>query len=97
MAKQPAVYMMANRFRGTLYTGLTSDLIRRDYQHKNQVTGGFTKKYKCKLLVWFEVHETMESAILREKQLKAGSRHKKLTLIETHNPYWNDLSESLIG
>jgi putative endonuclease len=93
--KQPAVYIMANRFRGTVYTGVTSNLLTRDYQHKTSAMDGFTKKYGCKFLVWFELHETMESAILREKQIKGGSRAKKIALIEENNPYWHDLSASI--
>ena len=95
--KQPAVYMMANSFRGTIYIGVTSDLVRRDYEHKNALVDGFTKKYRCKLLVWFELHETMESAILREKLLKAGSRKTKVDLIESDNQFWNDFSQTLVG
>lgn len=91
-SKQPAVYIMANGLRGTLYVGVTSDLVRRDYEHKHGMMDGFTKKHSCKLLVWYELHETMESAILREKQLKGGSRQKKLGIIEKENPFWHDLS-----
>ena len=93
--KQPVVYIMANRFRGTIYTGVTSNLLARDYQHKTSAMDGFTKKYLCKFLVWFELHETMESAILREKQIKGGSRSKKIMLVEENNPYWHDLSTSV--
>jgi putative endonuclease len=93
--KQPAVYIMANRRNGTLYTGVTSDLVRRAWQHR-EGTIGFTARYKCKLLVWYEIHETMESAILREKQIKAGSRKKKLALIEQMNADWADLFDSIV-
>ena len=93
--KQPAVYMMASRRNGTLYTGGTSNLVQRAWQHRNGVVDGFTKRYGCKLLVWFEMHETMESAILREKQIKAGSRPKKIALIEGMNPGWRDLFEEI--
>ncbi len=93
--KQPAVYIMASKRNGTLYTGVTSNLIARDYQHKSGEIVGFTKRYGCKILVWYELHETMESAILREKQIKGGSRKKKLSLIEKDNPEWRDLSEDL--
>ena len=86
---------MANKRNGTIYTGVTSNLLSRDYLHKTEASEGFTKRYHCKLLVWYELHETMESAILREKQLKAGSRLKKLTLIEKNNAEWNDLSSQL--
>jgi putative endonuclease len=82
---------MANKRNGTLYTGVTSNLLKRDYEHKNGLLEGFTLKYGCKMLVYYECHETMESAITREKQIKAGSRKKKLKLIETLNPSWNNL------
>ena len=93
--KEPCVYMMANQRNGTLYVGVTSGLPKRGYQHRSGLVSGFTKTYGCKLLVWYEVHETMESAILREKQIKAGSRAKKLTLIEALNPEWRDLYPGL--
>jgi putative endonuclease len=76
-------------------TGVTSDLLQRVYQHREGLTGGFTFRYGCKLLVWYESHETMESAILQEKQIKAASRKKKLALIEALNPTWRDLFEDL--
>ena len=82
---------MASTRNGTLYTGLTSNLTQRAWQHREGLVEGFTKKHGCKLLVWFERHDTMESAILREKQIKAGSRKKKLALIEADNPTWRDL------
>ena len=93
--KQPAVYIMASRRNGTLYTGVTSDLVTRIWQHKHGAVG-FTSRYGCKLLVWFELHESMESAILREKQIKAGSPRKKLALIEGLNPDWQDLFETIV-
>ena len=86
---------MANRRNGTLYTGVTANLQGRAFQHREGIVKGFTKKYNCKLLVWFEVHETMYEAIAREKQIKAGSRTKKLALIEALNPNWRDLYEDL--
>jgi putative endonuclease len=92
--KQPAVYMMANYKNGAIYIGVTSNLEARNYQHKSGDSEGFTKRYGCTLLVWYEIHETMESAILREKQIKGGSRKKKLALIEKENREWNDLSGS---
>jgi putative endonuclease len=95
--KIPAAYMMASHFRGTLYVGVTSNLPGRDHQHKHGLADGFTKKHGCKLLVWYEFHETMEQAILREKQLKAGSRRKKIERIEKDNPYWHNLSQQLHG
>src|ERR1700719_1474256 len=93
--KNPAVYIMASQRNGTLYTGVTSNLPRRAYEHREAVVPGFTARYGCKLLVWFESHEMMESAIAREKQIKAGSRKKKLALIEVGNPSWRDIYEEL--
>lgn len=87
---QPCVYLMANKRNGTIYAGVTSDLVKRVWQHREGL-GGFTTRYNCKLLVWFEQHSTMEYAILREKQIKAGSRAKKVVLIEADNPLWRDL------
>ena len=94
--KVPCVYIMASERNGTLYTGVTSNLVQRVYQHRNGIIEGFSKKYLCKLLVWYEVHENMESAILREKQIKAGSRKKKLKLIEAKNSTWQDLYSEII-
>ncbi len=87
----PAVYIIASKRNGTIYVGVTSNLPQRAYQYRESLIDGFTKRYGCKLLVWFEMHGDMESAILREKQLKGGSRKKKLALIEQHNPQWRDL------
>jgi putative endonuclease len=89
--KQPAIYIMANKRNGTLYTGVTSDLVKRVWQHKNGESGGFTKRYGCKLLVYYELCGDMYNAITREKQIKAGSRKKKLALIKSQNPEWQDL------
>ena len=89
--KHPAVYIMASKRNGTLYTGVTSNLGQRAWQHREGVGDGFTKRYKCKLLVWFEPADTMDVAIGREKQIKGGSRAKKLALIEGLNPMWQDL------
>jgi len=94
--KQPCVYIMASKRNGTLYTGVTSDLVQRIWQHKTGVVEGFTKKYGCKQLVWYELHGSMESAILREKQIKSGSRSKKLGLIEALNPSWRDLYPEIL-
>ena len=88
--KQPAVYMMANRRNGAIYTGVTSDLLRRVWQHKEGL-GGFTTRYDCKLLVWYELGGDMIGAIAREKQIKGGSRAKKIALIAGLNPDWRDL------
>ncbi len=87
---------MANHQNGTLYIGVTSNLQKRVYEHKNAVIDGFSNKYNCKLLVFYEVHSTMESAIIREKQLKNYSRKKKLNLIEKVNSEWEDLYEFII-
>ncbi len=94
--KQACVYILANRPHGTLYVGVTSDLVARVWQHKNKALDGFTKKYGVHQLVWFEQHATMEAAILREKQLKAGSRVKKIALIEVANPEWKDLYDGIL-
>jgi len=94
--KQPAVYIVASRRNGTLYTGVTSDLPQRAYQHREGMLSGFTARYGCKTLVWYELHSRMHDAIAREKQIKAGSRRKKLALIETLNPDWRDLYNDLI-
>ena len=95
MAKQPAVYVVTNKRNGTLYTGVTSDLPGRTWQHKNGTFPGFSKRYSCDRLVWFEAHETMESAIIREEQIKEWQRKWKLRIIEETNPQWDDLYESL--
>ena len=95
MTKEPCVYIMANRRNATIYTGVTSNLPQRAWQHREGVADGFTKRYGCKLLVWFEQHDTMETAILREKQIKAGNRRAKLALIEGLNPTWRDLFEDI--
>ena len=93
--KRPCVYIMASRRNGTLYIGVTADLPRRAFEHRTGAMAGFTKRYGCKSLVWYEAHERMDEAIAREKQLKAGSRAKKLQLIETMNPEWLDLYDTL--
>ena len=83
--------MMASKRNGTLYVGVTSDLVKRVWQHRTGAIDGFTKRYGCKLLVWFEIAGEMGAAIAREKQIKGGSRKAKLALIETSNPEWRDL------
>jgi putative endonuclease len=93
--KQPAAYIMASKRNGTLYTGVTSGLVQRVWQHRTGVVDGFTKRYGCKLLVWYEAYDTMEQAIFSEKQIKAGSRAKKLELIEAGNPEWRDLWDDI--
>lgn len=91
--KQPAVYIMASRKNGTIYTGVTSNLVKRAYEHRCVLVKGFTKRYDCNLLVFFEIHEVMESAIMREKQIKSFVRKKKIALIQEQNPQWIDLYE----
>ena len=93
--KLPAVYIMTNKRNGTLYTGVTSALVQRVYQHRTGAIEGFSAKYGCKLLVYYEVFDRMADAIVREKQIKAGSRAKKLALIENLNPSWADLYQTL--
>ena len=94
--KQPYVYILASDKNGTLYIGVTSDLARRIWEHKNESNDGFTKKYAVHTLVWFEQHETMESAINREKAIKKWDRAWKLRLIEETNPEWRDLYQEII-
>jgi putative endonuclease len=94
--KQPAVYILASRRNGTLYIGLTSDLVKRIWEHKNDIVEGFTKRYGVHLLVWYELHENMESAIEREKRLKEWKREWKLELIESANPNWKDLYQTIV-
>ena len=93
--REPAVYIMASERNGTLYVGVTSDIGRRAYEHREGLVPGFTTRYQCKVLVWFEFYERMTDAIEREKQIKAGSRKFKLRLIEELNPEWKDLFETL--
>lgn len=95
MEKQFHVYIMASKRYGTLYTGVTSDLLHRIYQHKEGQADGFTKKYNVKQLVYYESHENAESAIRREKQIKDWQRQWKLDLIEKSNPGWSDLFADL--
>jgi len=89
--KEPAVYIMANKRNGTLYTGVTSSLVHRAWQHREGLGDGFTKRYACNLLVWFELRATISDAIAREKQIKGGPRARKVALIEAMNPEWRDL------
>ena len=93
--KKPCVYILANKRNGTLYVGVTSNLLRRVQQHKNNSIEGFTRRYGVHRLVWYESHETMESAITREKNIKSWKRAWKLALIEKDNPAWRDLLEEL--
>ena len=96
MNKQPAAYILASKRNGTLYIGVTSDLVKRVWEHKNNVVDGFTKRYSVHQLVWYELHENMDSAINREKQLKEWKRQWKLRLIEDTNPNWQDLHPVII-
>ena len=96
MEKQPCVYLMASSKRGTLYLGVTSDIVKRVWEHKNNLVEGFTKKYGVHQLVWYEQHVDMNVAIEREKSLKKWKRVWKVALIEEQNPEWRDLYESLL-
>ena len=95
--KQPAVYILASKRNGTLYTGVTSDLAKRVWQHKDSIVDGFSKQYSVHILVWYETHSTMESAINREKRIKKWNRKWKMDLIEKINPDWEDLYKSIIS
>ncbi len=95
MMKQFYVYILSNKRNGTLYTGVTSDLLKRVYEHKNDLVDGFSKRYGIHDLVWYEMHETAESAISREKHIKKWNRKWKLELIDNSNPFWDDLYEKL--
>jgi putative endonuclease len=95
MERQPCVYLLASGHNGTIYTGVTSDLIGRIYQHREDVIDGFTKRYGVHRLVYFEMFEDMPTAIAREKQIKAWRRDWKASLIEEANPFWEDLAIGL--
>ena len=95
MPRAPCVYIVTNKRNGTLYTGVTSNLSKRAFQHREGLTPGFTSRYGCKLLVFYEHYDRMDDAIAREKQIKGGSRAKKIALIDAMNPEWRDLYESL--
>ena len=94
--KQPCVYLLASKRNGTLYVGVTSDLVKRVWEHKNDAAEGFSKRYGVHTLVWYEVYETMDFAIAREKAIKDWKRKWKLTLIEKMNPEWRDLYPDLL-
>jgi putative endonuclease len=96
MSKQPCVYILASDQNGTLYVGVTSDLTKRVWEHKNDLVPGFTRRYSVHDLVWYEMHDSMESAIAREKAIKEWKRHWKLELIERENPEWKDLYPTLL-
>jgi putative endonuclease len=89
--KQPCVYLLANKRNGTLYVGVTSNLVQRVWQHKNDLVEGFTKRYRVHMLVWFEVCDSMQTAIAREKAMKEWKRTWKIELLEKTNPEWRDL------
>ena len=95
--KQPAVYILATGKRGTLYIGVTSNLLARTWQHREHMIDGFTKRYNVTLLVWYELHGTMDTVILREKQLKKWNREWKLRLVQESNPDWRDLWNDIVG
>lgn len=95
--KHPAVYVLASRRNGTLYIGATSNLVKRIWEHKNHVVEGFTNRYGVHFLVYFEQCDSMESALMREKQLKKWNRAWKLRLIEANNPDWRDLWPDICG
>ena len=94
--KLPCVYILASKRKGTLYLGVTSNLVQRIWQHKNDYVEGFTKRYGVHTLVWFEAHESMESAIAREKAIKEWNRVWKLELIEKVNPTWRDFYDEIV-
>jgi len=96
MDRQPAVYILTSKRNGTLYVGVTSNLAKRVWEHKNNLVEGFTRRYGLHRLVWYEVHETMESAIVREKGIKGWRRIWKLELIEATNPDWEDLYDTIL-
>jgi putative endonuclease len=93
--KQPCVYILTSKRNGTLYLGVTSNLMQRVWQHKNDLADGFSKRYRVHTLVWYELHGTMQSAIAREKAIKEWKRAWKIELIEKTNPQWQDLYEGL--
>lgn len=96
MDKQPCVYLLANKRNGTLYAGVTSNLIKRIWEHRSHLVEGFTKKYNVTLLVWYELHDSMESAIDKEKMIKNWKRSWKIKGIEKINSEWNDLYDGII-
>ena len=95
MTKQYYVYIMTNKINSTLYTGVTNDLKRRVFEHKNKLLEGFTKKYNIDKLLFYEAYDDINNAIAREKQIKGGSRAKKIQLIEEMNSKWDDLCDEI--
>lgn len=96
MQKYYHVYITTNKRHTTLYVGVTNNLIKRTWEHKNKIIPGFTKKYNCDILVYYETFTDINEAIAREKQIKGGSRKKKIELIESMNPEWRDLYDDLL-
>ncbi|HET7550443.1 MAG TPA: GIY-YIG nuclease family protein [Gemmatimonadaceae bacterium] len=96
-AKLPSVYILASKRRGTLYIGVTSDLVKRVWEHRNDLVAGFTREYRVHRLVYFEFHQRMQDAIQREKRLKKWNRMWKIELIENRNPEWRDLWGEIVG
>lgn len=96
MMRQPCVYLLASKPNGTLYTGVTSNLLKRVWEHKNDVVEGFTRKYGVHTLVWYEIHDSMESAIQKEKLIKNWRRTWKIKVIVEMNPQWRDLYPDLL-
>ncbi len=93
--KQYYIYLLGNKNNTTIYTGITSDIKRRIWEHKNKTTKGFSSKYNLYKLLYYEIYQDPENAIIREKQIKSGSREKKIELIESMNPKWVDLYDNL--
>ena len=96
MERQPCVYLLASKRNGTLYTGVTSNLLKRVWEHKSNLVESFTSKYGVHILVWYEIHDTMETAIQREKAIKNWRRAWKMNVIEAVNPEWRDLYPDLL-
>ena len=96
MTKHPCVYILASRRNGTLYVGVTTDLVKRVWEHKNNLVDGFTRRYSVHTLVWFEAHDRVATAIAREKAIKEWKRAWKVTLIEHTNPTWHDLYPEIL-
>jgi len=97
MASQPVIYILSNKKNGTLYVGVSTNLIQRIWQHKNKISVGFSSKYELDKLVYYELHEDIKNAILREKQIKKWRREWKLNLINQQNPHWVDLWGQVLG
>jgi putative endonuclease len=96
-AKQPSVYLLASERNGTLYLGVTSDLVKRIWQHRTGAVEGFSRRYGVHLLVWYEMHASMQAAIARERAIKRWNRSWKVELVEQTNPQWRDLYEDIVG